>query len=103
MNVPELRAELERRAAEAERIGATAPVAAIYRALIEEIATLNGTGSAPRPDRLLTAHEVAPRLGCSPRYIYAHAKDFPFTRKLGNLVRFSEHGLADYLRHGRAA
>lgn len=99
MTPTQLVADLERRAAEAERIGATAPVAAIYRALAAEVASLNGNGSAPapRPDHLLTAQEVAPRLGCSVRYVYAQATAFPFTVRVGNLVRFSEGGLERWL------
>ena len=99
-------ADLERRAAEAERIGATAPVAAIYRALVAEVASLNGNGGAPapRPDHLLTAQEVAPRLGCSVRYVYAHAGDYPFTVRLGKAnggpVRFSAAGLDRWLAGG---
>ena len=99
MTAAQLVADLERRALEAERIGATAPVAAIYRALAADVASLNGNGSAPapRPDHLLTAREVAPRLGCSVRYVYSHAKDFAFTVRMGNLVRFSEAGLERWL------
>src|SRR2546423_1315271 len=99
MTPSQLVADLERRAAEAEKIGATAPVAAIYRALVVEVAGLNGNGAspAPRPDHLLTAREVAPRLGCSVRYVYAKAKTFPFTMRVGNLVRFSEAALERWL------
>ena len=105
MTPAELATDLERRAAQAEAVGATAPLAATYRAIAAELASLNGNGAAPtpHPDRLLTAGEVAPRLGCSRRYIYAHAKDFPFVRKIGNLVRFSEAGLVAWITRGRAA
>jgi len=105
MTPAQLVADLERRATEAEQIGATAPVAAIYRALAADVASLNGHNGpspAPQPDRLLTASKVASRLGCSVRYVYAHATTFPFTVRVGNLVRFSEAGLARYLG-GRGA
>jgi len=95
----QLVADLERRATEAERIGATAPVAAIYRALAAEVASLNGNGAppAPPPDHLLTAQEVAQRLGASKRYVYAHAADFPFTVRLNGLVRFDAAGLRRWI------
>lgn len=48
-------------------------------------------------DRLLHAKEVAARLGCSVRYIYAKADTFPFTKRLGSMVRFSEAGLTRWL------
>ena len=103
MTPTQLVTDLERRAAEAERIEAVAPVAAIYRALAVEVAGLNGNGAAPapRPDHLLTAQEVAARLGCSVRYVYAHAADYPFTVRLdqanGGPVRFSAAGLDRWL------
>ena len=58
----------------------------------------HGNGQAPEhPDTLLTAREVAARLRCSLRYVYAHAGAFPFTQKRGNLVRFSAAGLDRWL------
>lgn len=49
-------------------------------------------------DGLLTAKQAAEKLQCSVRYMYAHAKDFPFTRRIGNMVRFSEAGLERFLK-----
>jgi predicted DNA-binding transcriptional regulator AlpA len=72
-------------------------------ALAERVAAkLNGHGSGqaptPLPDHLLTAKEVAPRLGCSARYVYAHAAEYPFTVRLGpQAVRFSAVGLERWL------
>src|SRR5437667_320342 len=81
-----LRVAVERRAAEAEREGATAPVANVYRLVLGELAKVNGNGNgdsggqAPAsPETLLTARQVAARLRCSPAYVYAHAGTFPFT------------------------
>jgi predicted DNA-binding transcriptional regulator AlpA len=46
------------------------------------------------PDHLLTAKEAAPLLGVAPRWMYRHAPDLPFTRRLaGGTLRFSERGL----------
>jgi hypothetical protein len=46
------------------------------------------------PDQLLTAKEAAPLLGVAPRWMYRHAPDLPFTRRLaGGTLRFSARGL----------
>lgn len=108
MRLAEILAALERRAADAERIGATAPVAAVLRDVAAELTPLvNGNGTSA-PERtpvastdggLLTAREVAKRLGCSVRYVYAHANDWPFTVRLdGRAVRFDPEGLARWTR-----
>lgn len=60
----------------------------------------NGPAPHDEPDRLLTAGQVADRLGVSRRYVYEHADTLPFTRRLDGVVRFSEQGLARWLaRH----
>ena len=51
----------------------------------------NGT---PGEERLLTAAQVAVRLGVSRRWVYRKAATLPFTRCLGpGTLRFSERGL----------
>ena len=50
-----------------------------------------------KPDRLLSAADVAETLGVSKRYVYANAPVWPFTRHLGRSVRFSANGLAAWL------
>lgn len=58
-----------------------------------------GTPPPTSTDHLLTAREVAERLGCSVRYVYAHAKTWPFTVQLdGRAVRFDADGLARWTR-----
>lgn len=59
----------------------------------------DGNGaSPPEEDRLLDAEAVADRLGVSPRYVYDHADDWPFARKLSpRKLRFSERGLYRWL------
>jgi len=97
MTPAEFRADLELRAADAERLATS------LRRMAAELAApaSNGNGhpptSLPAGDRWLTAREVAARLGCSPRYVYANADDFPFTRRAGALVRFSATGLEHWL------
>ena len=68
---------------------------------------INGNGAAPtpapeQPDRLLTVSEAATRLGVSRRYVYGHADEFPFVRRLGpKTLRFSERGLEKWLARTR--
>ena len=99
MTPDELVRDLEQRAAHAERIGAQAPVAAIYRLVLEEVGQLDGTPEERTPDRLLSAEVAAERMGVSKRYIYNHADTLPFTKRLGRTVRFSERGLERWLNH----
>ncbi|MGH2652209.1 MAG: helix-turn-helix transcriptional regulator [Actinomycetota bacterium] len=56
------------------------------------------------PDRLLTVHEAAQRLGVRPRWVYGHARTLPFVVRLpGRGVRFSERGIARYLKRKQGA
>jgi predicted DNA-binding transcriptional regulator AlpA len=48
-------------------------------------------------DRLITAKEVAKRLGVSCVWVY-HRKDLPFEVRLGTVRRFSESGLTEFIR-----
>ena len=68
---------------------------------LEALSRINGNGQAPAPiatpDRLLTAAEVAHRLGSSVRYVYAHAADYPFRVRVEGLVRFDPAGLERWL------
>jgi hypothetical protein len=58
--------------------------------------------AASEPDRLLTAEDAARRLGTTPRWLYRHARQLPFTRRLSRkALRFSEAGLARYLASRR--
>ena len=61
-------------------------------------------GTPPRQlvsDRLITAKEVASRLGVSSVWVYHH-KDLPFEVRLGTVRRFSENGLAEFIRRLRS-
>jgi hypothetical protein len=49
-------------------------------------------------DRLLTAEEAGVIAGVSPRWLYRHAPNLPFARRLSRKVlRFSETGLKSWL------
>lgn len=50
------------------------------------------------PDRLLTPTETAAALGETVRWLYRHAGELPFTRRLSRkALRFSEAGLRAYM------
>jgi hypothetical protein len=97
VTLAELALTFERRAAEAEREGATAPVANVYRLVLEELRPLvpaNGNGSPtagePVAERLLTAGQVAELFGTTVRWVYAHAKELGKRELSRRCVRFSE-------------
>jgi len=80
-------------------------VANIYRLVVAELEPLLDGGHAPEDlppgarheDHLLTAPEVAVQLGTSVKLVYRSAARWPFTRRVGRLVRFSAAGLAKWL------
>ena len=49
-------------------------------------------------DSLLDIDEAARRLCISKDYLYRNQSRFPFTRRLGRSLRFSEQGIERYLR-----
>jgi predicted DNA-binding transcriptional regulator AlpA len=54
---------------------------------------------AADPDGLLGVAETAQRMGTSKDWLYRHADELPFTVRLGpRQLRFSAHGLAQYIR-----
>jgi len=97
----ELLERLRVQAIEAERIGATAPVAAVLRAVAEDVEALNGLAPSPAPDRLLTLNEAAQRLSVPVRWFSEAQPDgerLPFLRHLTRkTVRVSEHALGRWL------
>ena len=67
------------------------------------LAEIDGSPAIPGEftvtDRLLTAEQVAERLGLSKSQVYKQAHGWPFTRKLSaKALRFSEAGLEQWLR-----
>src|SRR3989442_9544545 len=95
MTLPDLRAMLERRAAEAEAEGATAPVANVYRLVLGGLTKLNGANGGPaptttEPDRMLTVPEVAQRLRAARRFVYAHRKALGGGALSNRALRFPE-------------
>jgi predicted DNA-binding transcriptional regulator AlpA len=62
--------------------------------------------SAPAPqqaklDALLDINEASARLGVSSSYLYRHARNFSFARRVGRALRFSSNGIESYIRSRR--
>jgi len=56
----------------------------------------------PEPDRLLKPEEAASLLGVSVGWLYRHASQFAFTRRLSRKVlRFQESGVRRFIERGR--
>ena len=98
MTREELLARWQVRAAEAEQIGALAPVATLLRALMAEAEAVDGMPvSRPAPDTMLTLDEAAARLQVPKRWFTEH-RDLPFLKRLsGVTVRVSEKELARWV------
>jgi excisionase family DNA binding protein len=96
MTLDDVIRRLEEMAQDTAKMGAKAPVG---ETLFWVLGLLHAVDHVPNggPDRLLTAQEVAPRLGIHKRTVYAQADTWPFTRRIGRSVRFSEHGLTAWL------
>jgi hypothetical protein len=105
VNLADYLAQLERRAAEAEVIGSTAPLAGLFRAVLAELRPLAGgniTAVSERPpDRMLTAAQVAKILEVSVRWVYDHKQELGGKRLSRRCLRFSETTVRRYLERRR--
>ena len=54
--------------------------------------------TGPEGDRLLNAKEASAKLSLSEDHLYRHSTQFPFTVRMGRRLRFSEAGIARYIR-----
>ena len=82
----------------ATAIAELARIQAALAARLRQAPRPNAPPSTPQPDRLLEPAEAASRLGVTVRWLYRHANQLPFTRRLGRKVlRFSEAGLQRFL------
>lgn len=63
------------------------------------IARLMGPASpSPREhDHLVAVEEAANRLGISTDYLYRHADEYPFTRRMGGRLLFSSAGVDHFI------
>ena len=113
MSPAELAAEWEARAVHAEGIGATAPVASLFRALAEELRTLDGgqqSSPAVAPvnqsadDTLLTVEQTAELLNVNKRWVYEHKDRLPVVRPAGTrTIRISKRRLERQLERNLAS
>jgi hypothetical protein len=67
------------------------------------IARLSAPLTPAKKDRLLDVEETASRLGVSTDYVYRHHSEWPFTRRVGTKLMFSEAGLEEYLRTAKVS
>jgi predicted DNA-binding transcriptional regulator AlpA len=75
-------------------------VTELRQLIAEEIAAAlqNGSGHGPEKDRLLTPKEAAEILGQDARWLYRHANELPFTRRINRkTLRFQESGLRRWI------
>lgn len=96
MTRDEWAAQLAARAADAERIGSTAPVAATLHDLLAELETVDGIAA---PDQMLTLEEAADRLNVPRRWLTENRHELPFLRQYvrGGTVRVSSKALERWL------
>jgi hypothetical protein len=110
VTLAEFAAAVERRAAQAEREGATAPVANVYRLVLDDLRALNGTAApapatapvpnATPPERHLTAEQVETLLQLPRGYAYRHKRQLGGV-KVGKYLRFPESAVRRRLERSR--
>ena len=59
---------------------------------------MSALSPAPQRDELLNTEGAAARIGVSTDYLYRHAQQFPFTRRIGRKLLFSSLGIDAYIR-----
>lgn len=93
----EFLATLATRAADAERLGALAPVASVVRDILRDAEAVNGwPAHRPAPDRLITLEAAADQLAVTPRWLRETRPGFVVT--LGDkTLRVSEQRLARFI------
>jgi len=56
------------------------------------------SSAVEEPDALLTIEQASERLSKSRDWLYRHARDLPFTVRVGRQLRFSARGIARFIR-----
>ena len=96
MTREEWASRLSERAAEAERMGALAPLATVLRSLVAELEDVDGWPATP--ETFITLEAAAARLAVTPRWLREHRP--PYVVALGDkTLRVSERKLARWLGH----
>lgn len=80
----------------------SAVIAALAARLLEPVVQEATRPEVSATDALLTAEQIAERLGVSAKWIYRHLRKQPFARKLGGTWRFGEQGFERWLARQRA-
>ena len=91
--------QIGRQIAASKAYGSTAPVAQVLTAVLADVQKLDDMpATTQHTDRMLTAKQVAARMGLSERTIYKNRGGYPFARQYpGGSLRFSERGLESWL------
>jgi hypothetical protein len=83
--------------ADLERVRAEALLAAVPEPTVPVSASTSAPTPGETPDRLLSAHETAARLGTSTWWVRANRGDLPLVRLPGGRYKFSEKKLARWI------
>lgn len=75
---------------------ALARTAAVQARIAARLASAT-PAAAPIEDRLLRIDEAAAALQKSTTWLYHHAGDLPFTKRVGRSLRFSSQGIRKFL------
>lgn len=98
MTLAELMAQYEERARVAAQIGSAAPVAKLYRAILDELAGVDGVESVGESrGEYMTVREVAEFLAMSEKWVYTNQAELE-SEKFGRSVRFNRRAVERYSR-----
>ncbi len=100
MTRDEWAARLAKRADDAERLGALAPVGTVLRNLLAELEDVDGwPATTPPPDEMLTLEDTAARLNVPKRWLTDHRHELPFLKEYvpNGTVRVSAKALDRWL------
>ncbi len=107
MTLEELAAQLREEHQRAVVEDTTAKLAPVLERMIGYVDHVDDGRPVDRPDEdegLIDAEPAGKMLGHSKRYMWDHAKEFPFAYHIGNRWKFSPSGIRRWLkRRGRAA
>ena len=83
-----------------ETMDVLARIVALQPILIGRLAFLGSDKKEIKSDTLLNLEEASERLCMSTDWLYRHAKELPFTKRIGpRQLRFSEAGIEKYIKN----
>ena len=62
----------------------------------------SGVSAMAVPDKLVDIDEAAQKLGVGRDYLYRHARQLGFSRRVGRKLLFSTVGMEEWIRWGKA-